>query len=117
MFRIVQSFLDRVFFECRAGFIAGTNGFQARQRLEFERVLQCFLELAKFPRICGRAKQPHLEIQDLLLKRDEFQNALPANADHFRQLGIVEGRFLGGGLQFDEAAGSGHHHIHVDLCV
>src|SRR5581483_1554040 len=51
----------------------------------------------------------------LFLHRYQLADALPRQHQQRGHLFIVEGRFFGSGLDFDEPPRPGHHHVHIDL--
>ena len=51
--------------------------------------------------------------QRRLLDFKQLGDAAPRQCDHLRQLCVVERRLLGRCLQFNEAAGTGHHQVHI----
>src|ERR1700722_5537771 len=51
--------------------------------------------------------------QRRLLDFEQLRDSLARQTDHLRQLFVVERRFFGRGLQFNEASRPGHHQIHI----
>ena len=60
IFRIIQSFLDCILFECCASFFGRRDGRQTRQRFYFECACQSQPEFAEFSGIGSRTIQPQL---------------------------------------------------------
>ena len=112
--RVVRRLEDGVLFE---GGAVSSQGGMSRNAADVDLDVACAGGQAELPQLAGVAGGA---LRSSSASRP-ISGSRPAPrcrrgpARSARHLRVVERRVFGGGLHFDELAGAGHHHVHIDV--